>query len=36
MGWLGAVISNGLVLVSKVSISLGSVVTTNLKGGEKV
>lgn len=33
---LGAIISNGLVLGSKVSISLGSVVTTNLEDEEKV
>lgn len=33
---LGAIISNGLTLGNKVSISLGSVVTKNLKDGEKV
>lgn len=33
---LGAVISNGLVLGDKVSVSLGSVVTKNLLDGEKV
>ncbi|GAB6168146.1 UDP-3-O-(3-hydroxymyristoyl)glucosamine N-acyltransferase [Clostridium carnis] len=33
---LGAIISNGLVLGSKVSISLGSVVTKGLKDSEKV
>lgn len=33
---LGAVISNGLILGNKVSVSLGSVVTKNLKDGEKV
>lgn len=33
---LGAIISNGLKLGDKVSISLGSVVTKNLSDGEKV
>ncbi|MDB1921743.1 hypothetical protein PMY56_02205 [Clostridium tertium] len=33
---LGAIISNGLILGSKVSISLGSVVTKNLKDEEEV
>lgn len=33
---LGAIISNGLVLGNKVSVSLGSVVTKNLLDGEKV
>ncbi|WP_291650778.1 UDP-3-O-(3-hydroxymyristoyl)glucosamine N-acyltransferase [Clostridium sp.] len=33
---LGAIISNGLTLGNKVSISLGSVVTKNLKDEEKV
>ena len=33
---LGVVISNGLVLGDKVSVSLGSVVTKNLLDGEKV
>ena len=33
---LGAIISNGLTLGNKVSVSLGSVVTKSLKDGEKV
>lgn len=33
---LGAIISNGLILGNKVSVSLGSVVTKNLKDEEKV
>lgn len=33
---LGAIISNGLILGNKVSVSLGSVVTKNLGDGEKV
>lgn len=33
---LGAIISNGLTLGNKVSVSLGSVVTKNIEDGEKV
>lgn len=33
---LGAIVSNGLTIGNKVSISLGSVVTKNLNNGEKV
>jgi len=33
---LGAIVSNGLVLGNKVSVSLGSVVTKNLLDGDKV